>query len=142
MWTTDYTSHTPASPAAVWEALRRLHTGESSTEAGDTFEIHGPFEVGTTISVTPVGQDTFVSTILELVEAARYADSTAFGATTLTFRHTLVAADSGTTVTHELVIDGPQADEVGPELGPQISEDFPSAMAALFDDAMAIEAVS
>jgi hypothetical protein len=142
MWTTDYTSHTPASSAAVWEALRRLHTGESSSEAGDTFVIHGPFGVGTTISVTPVGQDTFESTIIELVEGARYADSTAFGPTTLTFRHTLIPDDFGTTVTHELVIDGPQAEEVGPELGPQISEDFPAAMDALFDDAMAIEAAS
>ncbi len=139
MWTTDYTSHTQASPAAVWEALRRLHTGESHGDAGDTFVIHGPFEVGTAISVTPVGQDTFESTILELVEAERYADSTAFGATTLTFRHVLAAEGSGTSVTHELIIDGQDADEVGPELGPQISEDFPAAMAELFANAVAIE---
>jgi hypothetical protein len=139
MWTTDYTSHTPASPASVWEALRRLHTGESQSEAGDTFVIHGPFEVGTIISVTPVGQDTFESTILELEVAERYADSTAFGSTTLTFRHILAPAQSGTTVTHELIIDGPDADEVGPELGPQISDDFPAAMAELFANAVALE---
>lgn len=142
MWTTDYTSHTTASPAAVWDALRRLHTGETRSEAGDTFEIHGPFEVGTTISVTPVGQDTFESTILELVEAERYADVTAFGSTTLTFRHILVPSESGTTVTHELIIDGPDADEVGPTLGPQISEDFPEAMAALFANAVALKAAN
>jgi hypothetical protein len=31
-----------------------------------------------------------------------------------------------------LEIAGPGVDEVGPELGPQISEDFPAAMADLF----------
>jgi hypothetical protein len=139
MWTTNYTAHTDASAAAVWEALRRLHTGESLSDAGDTFEIHGPFAVGTTISVTPVGQDTFESTIVELVDAERYADSTSFGSTTLTFRHLLSADGAGTTVRHELIIDGADADVVGPELGPQISDDFPSAMADLFANAVALE---
>ena len=89
--------------------------------------------------MTPVGQDTFESTILELVEAERYADVTAFGSTSLTFRHILVPTESGTTVMHELIIEGPDADEVGPELGPQISEDFPAAMAELFAGAVALE---
>jgi hypothetical protein len=35
-------------------------------------------------------------------------------------------------VTHRLEIDGPTADQVAPELGPQISEDFPVAMEDLF----------
>jgi hypothetical protein len=139
MWTTNYTAHTDAAPAAVWEALRRLHTGESRSDAGDTFEIHGPFAVGTTISVTPVGQETFESTIVELVDEERYADSTSFGSTILTFRHILAADGSGTTLTHELIIDGAEADAVGPELGPQISDDFPSAMAELFANAAALE---
>lgn len=140
MWSTTFVSSTTASAASVWEALRRLHTGESQSEGGDTFVIHGPFAIGTTVSVTPVGQDTFVSTITELVERERYADSTSFGSTTLTFRHTLVADTTGTRVTHELLIDGADSDVVGPELGPQISEDFPAAMAALFADAVTIEA--
>ena len=37
----------------------------------------------------------------------------------------------GTKVTHRLEITGPAADQVGPELGPAITEDFPEALDAL-----------
>jgi hypothetical protein len=132
MWSTEHSQETDVTPAAIWAALRGLHVGEINTPDTDRFEIYGPFAVGSEISVTPVGQDTFRSTIVELEAERRYADETSFGGTTLRFAHTLVPlADGGTRVTHELRITGPEADQVGPELGPQISEDFPSAMSAL-----------
>jgi hypothetical protein len=129
MWTTEYSTTTDVEPQAVWEALRALHSGVALSERSDRFELHGPFEVGTEVSVTPQGQETFRSTIVELEEGQVYADRTAFGALTLLFRHTLQPlAGGGTAVTHRLEIDGDEADAVGPELGPQISEDFPAAM--------------
>ena len=135
MWTTDYTATTALSPARVWGALRGLHTGELRYEGADRFEAHGPFAIGTELSVTPVGQDTMTSTIIELVENERYADTTSFGGLTLVFRHTLEPSGAGTAVTHTLQIGGEGADEIGPELGPQISGDFPAAMAGLFQQA-------
>jgi hypothetical protein len=136
MWTTDYSQETDVPPTAIWAALRSLHVGETNSADTDRFEIHGPFAVGTEISVTPVGQDTFRSTITELAENQRYADETTFGGVTLRFAHTLAPLDGGgTRVTHELQISGPDADQVGPELGPQISEDFPAAMSALIEAA-------
>jgi hypothetical protein len=132
MWTTEYSTEADVEPKAIWAALRDLHSGIKLSEQSDTFELHGPFEVGTAISVTPQGQDTFQSKIVELVEPEVYADQTAFGDVTLLFRHTLVALpDGGTTVTHRLEIDGAGAEAMAPELGPQISEDFPAAMADL-----------
>jgi hypothetical protein len=38
------------------------------------------------------------------------------------------------------VIDGPAADEVGPDLGPAITADFPEVMAALSARAEAVPA--
>lgn len=132
MWTTDHRDTTDAAPEAVWEALKTLHSGTPIGPASDSFELHGPFEVGTTLTITPQGQDPMQSTIVELVPCRVYADRTVFGELELTFRHELVPnADGGTTVTHTLVIDGPDADRIGPELGPQISGDFPIAMAEL-----------
>ncbi|MFI5614191.1 polyketide cyclase [Amycolatopsis sp. NPDC051903] len=128
MWTTDYRAETTAAPEAVWAALRALHSGEQLSERSDKFELHGPFAKGTELSVTPQGQDTFRSRITELVENEVYEDETRFGDVVLRFRHTLAPrADGGTLVTHRLEIDG----EGGAELGPQISEDFPEAMADL-----------
>lgn len=132
MWTTNYEQTTAASPSAVWGALEKLHSGTPLGPASDAFELHGPFAVGTTLTITPQGQEPMQSTIVALVPNAVYADRTVFGELQLTFRHDLApTADGGTTVTHTLVIDGPGSDEVGPELGPQISGDFPVAMAEL-----------
>ena len=128
MWTTEYSSETDVAPKAIWATLRDLHSGVKLSDRSDSFELHGPFAIGTELSVTPVGQDTFRSKIVELVEPEVYADETAFGDVTLKFRHTLVPIAEGTRVTHQLTIDGPGADHLGPELGPQISADFPAAM--------------
>ena len=132
MWSTEYSAETKAAPEAVWAALRDLHSGVKLSDGSDAFELHGPFAVGTELSVTPQGQDTFRSVIIELEEPKAYADRTEFGGLVLTFRHTLhPGASGGTLVTHQLQIDGPDADQAGPEVGSQISEDFPAAMADL-----------
>ena len=132
MWSTEHTAETDLPPAAVWTALRALHEGRISYDGADEYVLHGPFAVGTGISVTPVGQDTLESTIVDLVENETYADETVFGDLTLRFRHTLQPVPTGTRVTHRLEIDGASADEVGPELGAQIAGDFPESMQHLF----------
>jgi hypothetical protein len=129
MWTTNYEATTTSSREAVWDALRALHSGTALGPNSDSFELHGPFEVGTRLTITPQGQDSMESLITELEPPVLYADQTAFGGLTLTFRHRLTPSPAGgTTVRHELEITGDGADEVGPELGPQISGDFPVAM--------------
>jgi hypothetical protein len=136
MWTTKYEQTTAAAPSAVWDALQALHSGTPLGPQSDAFELHGPFALGTTLTITPQGQEPMQSTIVALVPGATYADRTVFGDLELTFRHDLTpTAGGGTTVTHTLVIDGPGSDDIGPELGPQISGDFPVAMAELLSAA-------
>jgi hypothetical protein len=138
MWATEHTATTDVAASAIWAALRDLHSGTPLGEHSDRFELHGPFAVGTTVSVTPQGQDTMRSVIVELEEGRTYADRTTFGDLILLFRHTLTPLDDGgTRVTHQLEISGPGADEVGPELGPQISGDFPVTMDELLAAARA-----
>lgn len=135
-WTTAHSEQTDLAPAAVWAALQDVHEGRRAAAGGDVFEIHGPFAVGTELSVTPAGQDTFRSTIVELEPEHRYADETTYGDVTLRFTHTLDSVPGGgTRITHTLLISGPAAATVGPELGPQISADFPEAMAGLIETA-------
>lgn len=135
MWGNEYTAVTGLPREAVWAALRALHEGTLTYPGADRFVLHGPFAVGTSVSVTPVGQDTFESRIVDLVEPVTYADETTIGDVTLLFRHTLEAMPEGTRVTHRLEITGAAADEVGPELGPQISGDFDESMTRLFEQA-------
>jgi hypothetical protein len=42
-------------------------------------------------------------------------------------------------VTYRMEITGPAADSVGPELGPEISGDFPETLAALVEMAVALD---
>lgn len=132
MWTTSYEATTSATPEAVWAALTALHSGTRLGPNSDAFKPNGPLAVGTTLTVTPQGQESMQSTVVEFEPGSLYADQTVFGDLTLTFRHRIVArADHGSRVTHTLEITGGSAEQVGPELGPQISEDFPVAMAEL-----------
>jgi len=70
--------------------------------------------------------------ITAITERELYADETDLGDVILRFSHTLTRlADGGTRITHRLEITGPKAYELGPELGPAITADFPEAMQAL-----------
>jgi quinol monooxygenase YgiN len=129
-WSAEYTADTDLPPQAVWAALRDLHSGTKISERSSSYVIHGPFAVGTELSVTPAGMDESLrSTIVEFADGEVYADQTDFNGLILTDRHTLSRlGDGGTRVTHRLDISGPAAGTTGPQIGPNISEDFPAVM--------------
>jgi uncharacterized protein YndB with AHSA1/START domain len=132
MWVHEHTAESAASPQAVWRVLRDLDRWGTWDTSLEWVRLHGPFQVGSEVTMKPIGQDPITSVIVEAAENRVYADETAFGGVTLRFSHTLEPLDGGgTRVTHRLEITGPEADQVGPELGPAITEDFPQAMAAL-----------
>lgn len=131
MWTTRHTDTTTVPIQQIWDTLTAIHRGELTLPGGDTFEPHGPLGVGTRIKVTPAGQDTMTSTITAFDAPHRYADRTEFGDLVLDFAHDLTLEDGQTRLTHTLTITGPSAGTVGPDLGPQISSDFPEQMTAL-----------
>jgi hypothetical protein len=135
MWTTQVTAVTSLPRDRVWEAVRDLHAGALTYEGADRFELHGPFALGTELTVTPAGQDPIRSRIEVLEQARTYADVTDLGDVRLTFRYDLEDDATGTRVRYALTIDGPAADAVAPELGPQISADFPESLAALLAEA-------
>lgn len=56
---------------------------------------------------------------------------------TVRVRHSLAPIDGGTRITYRCVIDGPAADELGHQIGPAITGDFPEVMAALANCAQA-----
>jgi Polyketide cyclase / dehydrase and lipid transport len=132
MWQHEYAGETSAEPAAVWSVLRDLDNWASWDTSMDWVRLHGPFGVGAEVVMKPSGQDPISSVIVQADENERYADQTEFAGVTLRFSHTLVPLETGgTRVVHRLEITGPAAGQVGPELGPAITEDFPEAMAAL-----------
>lgn len=121
-----------ASPQAVWQVLRDLDTWAAWDTSMDWVRLQGEFGVEAEVVMKPKGQDPITSVIVAATENQVYADETNLGEVTLRFSHTLEPLGTGgTRVIHRLEITGPAADQVGPELGPAITEDFPDAMAAL-----------
>jgi uncharacterized protein YndB with AHSA1/START domain len=132
MWMHEHTAETAAAPEAVWRILSDLDEWASWDTSMEWVRLEGPFQVGSEVTMKPKGQDPITSVIVEATENQRYADQTSMGEVTLRFSHTLQPrAGGGTRVVHRLEISGPAAGEVGPELGPAITEDFPEAMDAL-----------
>jgi hypothetical protein len=138
MWTHEHTGETTVAPAAVWGVLRNLDEWQAWDTSMEWVQLQGPFGVGARVTMKPKGQDPITSVIVEARENLLYADETRLGDVTLRFSHTLHALDSGgTRVVHRLEITGPGADDIGPELGPAITGDFPEAMDALLGRAAA-----
>ena len=131
MWIHEHAVETAVRRDLVWQALADIDNWTAWDTSMQEIKLTGPFEVGGTVAMTPIGQDPIVSTIVEIVEGRSYADETSFGGVTLRFSHTLEDVADGTRIVHRLEITGDAADELGPEIGPQITEDFPEAMTGL-----------
>lgn len=135
MWETKHSQVTDVDTDRLWSTFEAIHSGRITLPGGDIFRPKGPLDVGTEIEVTPAGQDTMISKIVEFVPGSRYADETEFNGLVLRFAHQFNEVDGGTKITHQLTISGDGADHVGPEIGPQISDDFPEQMDALIAEA-------
>ena len=84
----------------------------------------------------PKGQDPIELRIAEASEAEAFVDQADLGDVVVQTIHRLepLGADR-VRVVYRMEITGPQADTVGPQLGPQISADFPQVLAALVEHA-------
>jgi hypothetical protein len=138
MWTHELTADSALAPAAIWAVLADIDNWARWDTSMESVKLQGPFTAGTRVTMTPKGQDPITSVIAEIRQNEFYADETDLGDVILRFSHSLTPLpDGGTRIVHRLEISGPAADEIGPELGAAITEDFPDAMRALLADAAA-----
>ena len=141
MWTYEHAAESEAAPSAIWRVIADIDGWTAWDTSMEQIALLGPFEVGTRISMAPMGQDAIKSTIVAVEPEVLYAEETEFGGVTLRFSHTLTRlGGGGTRIVHRLDISGADADRIGPELGPQIVEDFPDAMRGLLAAAAAAPA--
>ena len=131
MWKHEYSAETSVNLTSLWDTFTAIHSGKLTLPGGDRFEPEGELAVGTRIAVTPAGQETMTSVVTEFEPGKVYSDATEYNGLTLTFKHVFETQGAQTRLKHLLTISGPSADEVGPEIGPQISSDFPAQMDAL-----------
>lgn len=131
MWSTEYRHDTDVPADVLWSTWVRVVSGDLELDGGDRFEPHGPLEEGARISMTPEGQDRMDVVVVRWQPPLIYADRAVYQELELTFTHSFLPTDTGSTLVIRLDVEGPRADAVGPELGPQISADFPREVDSL-----------
>jgi uncharacterized protein YndB with AHSA1/START domain len=134
VWTNEQSVETSASPVAIWRLWSDVRSWPEWNGDIEHIEISGPFAEGSTISMTPVGQDPVELRITEAVEPSRFVDEADLGDVVVRTIHLIDAVSGGRNrVTYRMEISGPAADRLGPEIGPEISGDFRQVLAALVE---------
>ncbi|GLV83085.1 hypothetical protein Slala03_27740 [Streptomyces lavendulae subsp. lavendulae] len=141
MWTYEHSVETTATAPSVWRLWADVERWADWNAEIEKIEIDGPFAAGTRITMTPPGEDPIPLVVAEAVENELFVDEARFGGLLLRTLHRVDPAGPGRIrVTYRMEITGTGADEVGPEIGPGITADWPDTMAALTRLAEAAEA--
>ncbi|HEY3629388.1 MAG TPA: SRPBCC family protein [Jatrophihabitantaceae bacterium] len=142
MWTVDHHGESTAQPATVYALLADTARWAEWNDGVRSIELDGPFAAGTTATmVLPDG--TSLPFRLAWVDPARgFEDVTEVPDAGVVVRvaHLLEPrTGGGTRITYRCTVEGP--DEVGAEVGPAVSGDFPDVIAALSKRAARTEAI-
>jgi len=134
MWTTEHTIETSAAPEAIWRLWADVPGWPTWNADIERITLDGPFAVGGRIEMTPVGEEPIELRIAEAAEPELFVDEADMGEIVVRTIHRVDPLDGERArVTYRMEITGPAADTLGPQIGPQISADFPQTMAALVE---------
>lgn len=134
MWKHEHSIETDASVEAIYSLYADVPNWTRWDKGLTGVTLDGPFAVGSTGTITPEGQDTLSYQLVEVEPNRSFADETEIpgAGITVRFDHLLERLPTGRTrITHAVSIAGPNADDLGPKIGPQIVSDLPDAMEAL-----------
>jgi uncharacterized protein YndB with AHSA1/START domain len=127
MWSTEHGVETSASPQAVWRLWADVPRWPEWNADLARAELEGEFTKGSTIRMTSNDGDTVELRIAEAAEPDLFVDEADFGNIVVRTTHRVEPGR----IVYRMEITGPEADTVGAELGPQISDDFPEVLKAL-----------
>ncbi len=134
MWTTEYSIETTEAPEAIWGLWAEVAGWPEWNADLERATLSGPFAAGSTITMTPHGQEPIELRIADAVEPELFVDEAHLGDVVVRTIHRLEPLyDDRTRVVYRMEIAGPGADKLGPQIGPEISADFPQVLAALVD---------
>jgi hypothetical protein len=138
MWSVEHSIDTSAGPAEIWRLWADVRGWPAWNGDIESIKLEGPFAAGSRILMTPIGDETVELRIAEAVEPELFVDEAELGEIVVRTIHRVRRVDGGRArVTYRMEITGPDADTIGPQLGPEISGDFPETLAALVERAEA-----
>jgi uncharacterized protein YndB with AHSA1/START domain len=136
MWVAEHSIETTAAPEAIWRQWADVEHWPEWNGDIERIELDGPFAAGSRITMTPIGDEPVELRIAETVEPELFIDEADLGEIVVRTIHRVEPLDEKRArVTYRMEITGPAADSVGPQIGPEISADFPQVLAALVERA-------
>jgi uncharacterized protein YndB with AHSA1/START domain len=136
MWSTEHSVETGAAPERIWRLWADVARWPEWNADIERIELVGPFAAGSRIVMTPGGQEAIELRVAEAAEPELFVDEADFGDVIVRTTHRVErVADDRSQITYGMEITGPQADALGPQIGPEISGDFPQTLAALVERA-------
>jgi Polyketide cyclase / dehydrase and lipid transport len=136
MWSVEYSVETNAAPGAIWRLWADVPRWPDWNSDLESAELSGEFVAGSTIRMTSVSGKSIELRIAEALEPELFVDEAEVAAVTVRTTHRIERSDADRRrIVYRMEISGPDADLVGPELGPAISGDFPETLAALAERA-------
>jgi len=136
MWAAEHSIETSAAPEAIWRLWAAVDRWPEWNGDIERIELQGPFADGGRIVMTPIGDEPIELRIAEAVGPELFVDEAELGEIVVRTTHRVDRLDGGRArVTYRLEITGPAADALGPQIGPEISGDFPQTLAALVERA-------
>jgi hypothetical protein len=133
MWVSEHSIATSASRKAILDLFADVTHWPEWNPGTEWVTLDGPFAAGTTGLMKIPDQDPLSFRLIR-VDSDGFEDETVIPDADIVVRvrHTIASTRDGRiNVVYRATIDGPRADELGPEIGPQVTADFPEVLAAL-----------
>jgi uncharacterized protein YndB with AHSA1/START domain len=136
MWSAEHTHETTATPEQIWRLWVDVERWPSWNADIEQIELSGRFAPGGRIVMKPFGEEPVELQIAEANEPELFVDEADLGEIVVRTTHRVERVDDERArVTYRMEITGPEAATLGPQVGPQISGDFPQTLAALVERA-------
>ncbi len=128
MWNVEHSAEAGLEPDAIWRTWAEVDRWPEWNPDIAAVELDGPFAAGSTITMTPLGQEPVELRIAEARPGELFVDEATVAGTVIRTMHRIDRLEAGRVrVVYALQADGPLAQE----LGPAISADFPETIAGL-----------
>ena len=132
MWEYEHSIETGTAPELLWARWADVATWPEWNGDITRIELDGPFAAGSKITMRPWVDEPVVLQLAEVRENETFIDVAEFSGIVIRTVHRLDRLEAGRTrITYRTEITGPAAAELGPQVGPAITADFPETMAAL-----------
>lgn len=134
MWSYEHSVETRAGTETIFEIFQDVSRWPEWNPGVERIDLDGPFATGTTGVMVIPGQGSLSFRLAWVGDGRGFEDETEIpGAEVVVrVRHSLEPlATRGTRITYRATVEGPQADALGPEIGPAVTADFPEVMGAL-----------